>query len=224
MVLDPDRVGAVTLDCFGTLLDDRSAAGALEGLVADPEAVAGRWHSLAVRYSLAATVLGTDRTYTELHHDALATLLSERDGLADADVEAVTRAYRDLDPFADTADALARLAGAYPVAVVTNGDPPMLDGLLDRFGDHVDLVVSADELGTFKPDAALYERAAARLGVPSRRIVHATAGWLDVQGALHAGLRAAWVNRRDRARPGFGTDPDLTAGSLAAVADALAVA
>lgn len=225
MTLDPESVAAVTFDSFSTLVDPRSAATVLEGRVADPEAVAAEWHDLAVRYATLSNHLDVDRTYTELHRDALAHLLAER-GVAveDADLNAMTAVYHDLDPFDDVAGALARLdAAGYDLAVLSNGEPAALDSLLDVTGvrDRVVATVSADEVGAFKPAAELYAAAADRLDAPVDAVAHVTAGWGDVMGAVNAGMDGVWLNRDDDPWPRFDGDPTLAVGTLHGVADAL---
>lgn len=217
-------VTTVTFDSFSTLVDPRSAATALSDLVDDPDAVAAEWHDLAVRYATVATHLDTYRTYTDLHRDALAHLLADRGVAADeATVEAATAVYRDLDPFDDVADALARLdAAGYDLAVLSNGEPALLDAMLDAAGiaDLVDEAVSAHEVRRFKPAVELYDHAADRLGVATDGMAHVTAGWGDVMGAVNAGMVGVWLNRDGDPWPRFDGDPALVAASLHDVADA----
>jgi 2-haloacid dehalogenase len=99
----------------------------------------------------------------------------------------------------------------------------MLSSMVEH-ADIADLVadtVSADEVRTFKPAPEIYRHAAARTGTPIGEILHVTAGWFDVFGAVHAGMHAAWVDRTGTPWEPFGPSPDLRVESLGAVADAL---
>jgi 2-haloacid dehalogenase len=102
-----------------------------------------------------------------------------------------------LDTLADVRDGMARLADAYNIYIVSNGDPAMLDAMVQvaDIGDYVVDSISADEVETYKPAAALYEHAAERADTDIDRMAHTSAGWFDVQGA--AGMQGVWVNRDD---------------------------
>jgi 2-haloacid dehalogenase len=91
----------------------------------------------------------------------------------------------------------------------------MLSSLVSTVGikERVDELVSADDIRVLKPDAALYGHAATRVGVPVDRIAHVTAHWMDVQGAVHAGMQGVWLDRGGR-WPSFGPEPDLTVESV----------
>jgi 2-haloacid dehalogenase len=224
---DPGRVDVVTFDSYGTLVDTDSARRVLEGLVEDPGAVARDWRRRALFYSVVAGDLGAYATYYELHRDGL------RDALAavgievgETDLEALVDVYHDLEPYPGVEKAFERLAAAgYRPSVLSNGDPAMLESLVATLGveDSVDELVSAHEIRTLKPDTALYEHAADRLGVPTARVVHVTAHWMDVMGADHAGMRGVHLDRAGGGWPSFGPEPTATVGSLAALCTRLGV-
>lgn len=225
MSFDPDRVETITFDSFSTLVDPRSATTALEGRVEDPDPIVRRWHPLAVRYATVTNSLDAYRTYEELHRDALGYLLAERGvDVSDERIEEITAVYHDLDPFEDVRGGLQRLAdGGYDLAILSNGEPDLLNSLLASadIADLIDETVSADEIRTFKPAAALYEHAAERTGTPVESIAHVAAGWMDVMGSMHAGMDGVWIDRNDTPWPTFDGRPDLRVESLSEFADAL---
>jgi 2-haloacid dehalogenase len=85
-------------------------------------------------------------------------------------------------------------------------------GIRDAF----DLVLSAPELGAFKPDDLAYKSALERAGVTDAWFV--AGHWWDIAGAAYAGLRTAWVSRTDLAYPDAMPAPDVSGPDLAAVA------
>uniref|UniRef100_UPI003561D78E HAD hydrolase-like protein n=1 Tax=Salinigranum sp. TaxID=1966351 RepID=UPI003561D78E len=87
---------------------------------------------------------------------------------------------------------------------------------------HLDDVISADEVKTFKPDPAVYENAAARVGsdIEACRLVSANA-W-DAAGAGNAGMGVAWVNRRRDPPEAIGPTPETVVDSLSRLPDVLA--
>jgi len=92
-----------------------------------------------------------------------------------------------------------------------------------EIGGILEDTISADEIQTFKPAAEIYRHAAARTGTPIGEIVHATAGWFDIMGAQHAGMQAAWVDRKSTPWEPFGPEPDLTIESFYELAETLGV-
>lgn len=81
----------------------------------------------------------------------------------------------------------------------------------------------ADEIQTYKPHAEIYRHAAARTGTPIEQIAHVSAGWFDVQGAMHAGMQGVWVNRKNTPWDPFAGKPDLMVESFHKLADALGI-
>jgi phosphoserine phosphatase len=108
------------------------------------------------------------------------------------------------ETFPDAAPVLDALRADHALALVTNGascwqrEKLMASGLADRF----EVVVVSGELGTAKPDPAVYAHALHALGAePGDAVMVGDSLRNDVDGALAAGLRAVWVNRDGRPRP-----------------------
>ncbi|MDX1745041.1 MAG: haloacid dehalogenase type II [Halobacteriales archaeon] len=213
MALDTDRVETITFDSFSTLVDIHSARAVLEGIVDDPIAVADRWRSRAVHYSRMANFLAEYDTYDGCHRRGLEFALAEVGvTLSEDRLTELNEVYRDLDPFDDIPEGLEALAEAdYPVAILSNGDPSMLADLVEGTGveETLTATISADEIRRFKPAIELYEYAADVLETPPRRILHVSAGPSDVQGAIHAGMQGAWLDRYGQPWETFGPNPDL---------------
>ena len=114
------------------------------------------------------------------------------------------------ETFADAAPALDALGADHALGLVTNGascwqrEKLLASGLADRFA----VVVVSGELGTAKPDPAVYAHALSELGAePGDAVMVGDSLRNDVDGALAAGLGAVWVNRYGRQRPA--DRPDL---------------
>lgn len=223
---DPDAVEVVTFDSYGTLVDTTASARVLDGLVDDPETVAREWRRKALFYSVVAEHVDAYETYFQFHVDGLRDALGEVGvALPDERLRELTDVYHDLDPFDDVREGFERLHEAgYRPAILSNGNPAMLDSLVETVGieDVVGELVSADDVRTLKPDAALYEHAATRVGVPTEAVAHATAHWMDVMGAEHAGMQGVWVDRGG-GWPSFDGEPSLVVDSVPAVCDRLGV-
>jgi len=225
MPLDTDAVDLVTFDSFSTLVDVDSTARAVEARVDDPVAFAREWHARAANYGMAANHLDAYATYYDLHRDALAYLLAARGvDVSDAEIDEMTAVYHEMEPFADVRPGMERLVEAgYDVGIVTNGDPAMLDSLVETLGveDLLAAAVSADEVERHKPGAELYEHAADRSGVAVDRVAHVSNGQTDVMGAVHAGMQGVWLDRQGNQPEPFGPDPDLAVESVDEVVERL---
>jgi len=225
MSFDPEQVRTVTFDSYSTIVDVDAVERALADRVDDPESVSRLWRSRSLAYTFVGNHVGAYAPFYEVNRGALEYALSAHGvDLPEGEREAILETYHELAVFEDVRGGMERLRDAgYPLYVVSNGNPEMLESMVDRadIGGLIEDAVSADEVGTFKPDAELYRHAAARTGTPVDGIVHVTAAWFDVQGAVHAGMQAAKVNRAGGPAERFGPQPDLTVGSFHDLADEL---
>lgn len=87
-------------------------------------------------------------------------------------------------------------------------------------GAHVDVLVVSEEVGVSKPDPRIFEVALERLGVTAREAVMLGDSWsADIRGALAAGIRPIWFNRRREPSP----EPDAGIAELHALEPVAAV-
>jgi len=103
-------------------------------------------------------------------------------------------ARQQVQLFDDVLPALARLAARWPIVALTNGnaDVHRVPGL----GRHFHAALSARDLGLAKPAPAVFAAACQRAGAAPAATLHiGDDPALDVDGALAAGLQAAWVRR-----------------------------
>ena len=128
----------------------------------------------------------------------------------------------EVEHYADSLDALDRLAARVPLAALTNGNAD-----LERIGlMHVfRFQLGAREHGAAKPDASIFHAACERLGCAPGVVLHVGDDVeMDVVGAHRAGLRSCWINRdadrsASREWPRDDVHPDLEFPSLDALAD-----
>jgi putative hydrolase of the HAD superfamily len=126
--------------------------------------------------------------------------------------------------FPDAGKLLSAIRGAaIRTALVTNGPSDVQRDKLRILGieDSFDAVLISGEVGTAKPDPALFDAALDALEVEPGVAWHVGDGLTnDVGGARAAGLSAVWLNRTGR-RPPAGNPPDLEISSLAQLAGLL---
>jgi 2-haloacid dehalogenase len=207
-------------DMNGTLLDP---AGIGEPLGLSAEESLGLLDE-TIMHSMAETLSRGDRPFGALLESTLrrrAELVGAGD---DAVAAAMERAAR-MPAYSDAAAAIDRLAGAgLHVGVLTNTPTPRAEAALKAAGlrDALELVVGSDDTGAFKPHPQVYARGVERAGAPASEVcMIATHGW-DLLGAHRAGMRTAWVRRKELVRYPANPPPDAEGDGLLEVADALA--
>lgn len=231
--MEYDSVSTVTVDSYSTLVDIGSQEAVLEAHVDgldDAEAVSQLWRAQYLQYSMIANDIDAYQPFWDLIGQGLRYAL-EANGY---DVPKATRdeirrtVYEDeLTIFDDVEEGIERITDAgYEVYIVSNGSPEMLEHLVAAagLGDIVTDAISAHEVETYKPDAAIYEHAAERTDTPIEEILHASGGGMrDVWGAKHAGMSTAWVSRPEAELPTeeLGPDPDIVIDDFHDLADRL---
>jgi len=106
----------------------------------------------------------------------------------------------------------------------SNGTADAVSALLKRAGvdQHMDDVVSVDDIKRFKPDPAVYAFLRSRLETRPEQTWLISSNPFDVIGATHAGLRSAWVRRSsDAPFDPWGVEPDMTVPDLESLAGRL---
>jgi HAD superfamily hydrolase (TIGR01509 family) len=96
------------------------------------------------------------------------------------------------------------------VAVISNSEGG-LAGLIEEMGwsAEFDVVADSGALGMEKPDRAIFDWTAERLGVEPRDVVHVGDSWAaDFVGARAAGMRAVLFRGRDLMPAGVALDED----------------
>jgi 2-haloalkanoic acid dehalogenase type II len=104
------------------------------------------------------------------------------------------------EPFNDTNLALDRLAAAgYALGLLSNVDDDLLASTRRHFPVNFDLLVTAQQVGSYKPAHGHFQVARQRIG--TRRWLHAAQSYFhDVVPARALGIATAWINRKaDRA-------------------------
>ena len=220
--LDFGRFDVLTFDCYGTLIDWE--AGILAGLhaVLDPRGVTADDEDLLERYARheAAIEAGPYLRYREVLARALAGVCAEVGVEPRAEELAAFGGLVGSWPaFPDSAAALSRLQQRFGLAVITNCDDDLFAASARRLGVDFDFVITAQQVGAYKPSHRNFEVAFERIDRPRDRILHvAQSLFHDHVPARELGLSSVWIDRRHD-RPGSGATPAATAAPTLAVPD-----
>ncbi len=193
----------VTFDCYGTLIDWESgiAAAFLAAAAADGKRLE-RAAVLAAYAELEPVVEAeTHRSYGEVLTET-AKRVAARLGwpLPDARAPFLVASLPAWPPFHDTNPALERLATAgYRLGILSNVDDDLLAATRRHFRVGFDLLVTAQQVGAYKPAPNHFTVARQRIG--GRRWLHAAQSHLhDVVPARALGIPIAWINRKNEPR------------------------
>ncbi len=213
-MLDFDRFTHLTFDCYGTLIDWES------GILAALRPVLDR-HGIVVSNDATLELYGELESAAEHgpycpYRELLATVMDgfgERLGFAPSADEraALASSVGDWSPFPDTVEALRALARRFRLVILSNIDDDLFALSARRLAVEFAAVITAQQVGSYKPDPRNFRTLLARLDVPQERVLHvAQSLFHDIVPANALGFTTVWVNRRHD-RPGSGATPPATA-------------
>ena len=228
-------IKAISFDCYGTLIDWESGiADALSDWSRRQGAGLQRAELLAAFSEVEPVVQSAD---PELPYPEVLRRVAQGIGrrftlpVSDAEAGGFARSVRRWPPFPDTSEALARLQERYRLAVLSNVDKESFAATEKALGIRFDLVCTAEEIGSYKPDPRNFRFLLARLsemGIARGGLLHAAQSLFhDVEPARAMGIRTAWVDRYGGADNGAARAPDgeilpdITVSSLAELVQAL---
>ena len=225
-----NAVKACMFDQYGTVVDMQGGLTLAvtpylraKGWAGRPDALVTWWRRTHYENSMIDALLQRAHTpYREIGERALAHVL-ERAGIAYAldEVRGLVAEIERLEPFPEVPAALARLQARFPLVVLSNGDPDMLEAAKAYHRIPFDRVISVAEANAFKPHAATYRMAAERVGLAMHEILFVANHAFDCVGAKSAGMRTVFVDRRRRPFGRTPHAPDLIVASMTELADLL---
>jgi 2-haloacid dehalogenase len=183
--------------------------GALNGVEADWERLAGAWRALYVPSM--DTVRRGEVPWTNfdrLHRASLDQVLREigAEGFDEAARDELTLAWERLPPWPDAPPGLERLGRRFTVATLSNGNRSQQTALVRFAKLPFQRLLSAEDFRHYKPDPEVYLGAAGALGLEVSQVMMVAAHKSDLRAAQAAGMRAAFVERSLEKGPGGGAD------------------
>jgi 2-haloalkanoic acid dehalogenase type II len=234
-----DEFRVLTFDCYGTLIDWETGILAVLRLWAVGVDIGASDGEILRVFGEAESAAEHDLP-TALYPDVLratfariATHFGKPEDSATADL--FGKSVGDWPVFADTTDALKRLQRRFKLVVVSNVDRESFARTQKRLGIIFDAVVTAEEVGAYKPDAKMFRRAlevAKEFGAEPENILHvAQSLYHDHVPAKRFGLKTVWVQRPSHRGefgatkdPGVEVKPDLVVRSMRELADVVEAA
>jgi 2-haloacid dehalogenase len=222
-----DRRTVLAFDVYGTLIDTAGVVAELRGIVGERADEFSRiWRDKQLEYSFRRALMRRYVDFSvcvEQSLDYTAALVGAE--LTAAQRQTLLRAFSVLPAFDDVADCLDRFDDdAFGLFALSNGSAAAVDKLLTGAGirDRFEDIVSVEEVTTFKPDPAVYERFLERANVRGPDAWLISGNPFDVIGAVAAGMRSAWVRRSETALfDAWEIQPTLTVPGLAGLREAI---
>ncbi len=225
------QVHVLMFDLYGTVVDMQGGLTEAvtpylkaKGWNGRPDALVTWWRRTHFENSMIDALLHREHTpYREIGCRALAYTL-ERAGIAHTqdEVKRLVASIETLRPFPDVVAALTRLKTRYQLAILSNGDPDMLENARPHLGIAFDHILSVAEAGSFKPHVATYRKAAELLGLAPEAILFVANHAFDCVGAKAYGMRTCFVDRRKRPFGQWPYQPDLIVADFKELAERIA--
>jgi 2-haloacid dehalogenase/putative hydrolase of the HAD superfamily len=213
----PKQISFVTFDVYGTLIDWDAGAydaftkeAARDGFTIEHDQLVPLFHSVqqqieAGSYELYAEVLR--RTAVQIARDLGWPLEPSRSGFLP---ESVQR----WPPFKETNPTLQKIAKKYSVGLISNIDDKLLGQTRRHIPLDFDLVVTAQQVRSYKPDPAHFTECERRIGGKKGWVHVAASYYHDVEPCLKKKIPVIWVNRTGQTLESGQKKPDAEVKSL----------
>lgn len=208
--IDYGRFEALTFDCYGTLIDWengilRAVRRAFEPFHIEPSAS----EILEAYADVESTIEGgAYQKYRNVLAQCAAGLCRRfAVPLRDEEPAFLTSSLQEWAPFPDTVPALNLLRQHFKLAVISNIDRDLFEASNQKLGEPFSWIITADEVGSYKPSPRNFEYALARIGHPKEEMLHvAQSLYHDHAPASALGIASVWINRR-AGQTGHGATP-----------------
>ena len=217
----PPRPLAVAFDVLETLLDLQPLQDRFTE-IGQPAERLQPWFLRVQRDCMALTLSGDFADFYPAARQALRT--ESRQSVTEEQIDHVLDALGTLPAHPDAAPAMRQLAAAgVRVGCLTVGNPDTTARFLQQSGlfQHVEQVVTAQQVETWKPSPAVYHATAEAFGIPADRLALVAVHAWDCHGAKRAGCLAGWCARLEGVYGDVFTPSDVTGDDLEQVAAGL---
>jgi 2-haloacid dehalogenase len=211
-------IKACVFDAYGTLFDVHSAVGKYIDRLGDvSEQISSLWRTKQLEYTWLRGLMKKHADFWQVTQNALDYVLdiyNIRDKQLRSDL---MNAYLELECYSEVPDTLEKLKDeGRQIAILSNGSPAMLEAVVKSSGLEklVQIILSVEMVGIFKPDPAVYQLAVDQLGIKAAEILFMSSNAWDAVGATAFGLRVAWINRFAQRPERLPFQPDIEIKTL----------
>jgi 2-haloacid dehalogenase len=195
----PKKIEFVTFDCYGTLIDWETGVfeafqkeAGRDGFTVDRDELIPRF--IEIQRDIQR---GSYELYAEVLRRAAVRVAGELGWeLEPSRSNFLPDSVPRWKPFRETNAQLERFAKKYETGILANIDDKLLGATRRHFRSDFDLVVTAQQVRSYKPDPAHFKECARRIEDKKKRWVHIASGYpTDVEPCLKQKIPVIWVNR-----------------------------
>ena len=211
------EINWVTTDCFGTLIDwEKGITDAFkteaerDGLTIEDKPLLERFFK-----AQAQIMAGSYELYAEVLRRAAVSVAEEIGWTIEPSrAQFLPDSVARWQPFRESNAAMDRLKERYEIGIVSNVDDKLLGISRRHLRTELDLVVTAQQVRSYKPDNTHFRECARRIG-GKKGWVHIASGYeTDVAPCLKMNVPVIWVNRHGTKLESGRKAPDATVRNL----------
>jgi len=218
------RPRTLSFDCYGTLVDwKQGVVQTLQHLFASQtgdfeyDSLWREWQEQQHE-----RIQGGYRPYRQIMTESLqAVATAHHLSIPEGESDALGRALPGWPPFPDVRPALKRLKQRFDLVILSNIDDQLLSETVAHLGVSFDDLITAEQVGTYKPDPNNFQHLLDRVRGKKEELLHVAYGYTyDILPCSQLEIQSVWVNRSRRSRP-TGARPTAEVHDLAELASLL---
>ncbi len=184
----------ITFDCYGTLIDWESGiAAAFEKMAMAGGTPFDRAYILKLYRKYEAEEELVYRKYRDVL-TRVARRICMESGFQSSGYDFLADSLARWRPFPDTNAALQRLARRFKLGILSNVDVDLLNMTRRHLTVNFDLVITAENVASYKPDLKHFQEAKRKIG--NAEWIHAAQSYFhDIVPCKRMGIDSAWINR-----------------------------
>ncbi len=229
-MLDFERFEWLSFDCYGTLVDWETGISDAVADSLDPHDIRMSRSEILALFAEVEPQIQQSGRYLEYRRvlRRVMAMIGIKLGLqfSESEMNCLVNTIGSWPVFADTRDALRVMKSRYNLAIISNVDDGLFAPTADALGVELDVVVTAQQCGSYKPDHKNFRIALERMGIQKDKWLHIGESlYHDIAPANELGIASVWVNRGHGSEGGATrpTDakPDMEFHDLATVVRAM---
>jgi 2-haloacid dehalogenase len=195
----PKDIQFVTFDCYGTLIDwENGVYNAFqkeadrEGFTINRDILIQRF--IEIQHEIQA---GSYELYAEVLRRTAVKVAAELEWqLESSRAQFLPDSVPSWQPFRETNAQLEKFAKKFEIGILSNIDDKLLGATRRHFRADFDLVVTAQQVRSYKPDEAHFKECARRIDKRKKNWVHIASGYpTDIEPCIKLKIPVIWVNR-----------------------------
>ncbi len=197
--MDYQKIRLLSFDCYGTLIDwKKSVLSILESFFEDTPLSFSREELFMAFLEADKKMISVSfLPYREILSQVIELMAEDlRFSFDPASRYLLSDRFSEWKPFPDTMRSLKQLKEKFQLAIISNVDDELFSVSNKLLEVEFDFIVTAQQIGSYKPDHRNFQRALEIFGVGKQEHLHvAQSIYHDIIPANQLGLNKVWVNR-----------------------------